>query len=126
LPILRWKDSSGREQEAFISARPVGTYANLLLEYDPKWTVKRQVVNPSTCGFTAKPSLAIFATGRLGICCLDLNSTATFGALSDYGNLHEALTSPEALRMFAQLSNGIASSRGCQICLGTGKQVCAA
>jgi hypothetical protein len=26
--------------------------------------------------------------------------------------------------MFAQLSNGVATSRGCQICLGSGKQLC--
>ncbi|WP_315831757.1 hypothetical protein [Bradyrhizobium prioriisuperbiae] len=125
LPILYWKDTQGQLQCAFISPRPLGTYANLLLEYDPDWTVERKVVNRNACGFTATPSLAIFATGRLGICCLDLNSTATFGKLSDYGSLREALTSREALQMFAELSNGVASSRGCQICMGTGKQLCA-
>ena len=124
LPILQWRDVNGTVQTAFMSPRPVGTYANLLLEYDDRWKVERQVVNPFTCSFTNAPSLAIFATGRMGICCLDMNSTATFGALSDYPSLADALLSPEALRMFAEVSNGVATSRGCQICLGTGKQVC--
>jgi hypothetical protein len=125
LPILRWVDVRGIEQWAFMSARPVGTYANLLLEYDPRWAVERKLVSGNSCGFTATPSLAIFATGRLGICCLDLNSTATFGSLSDFDSLHDALTSPQALQMFAQLSNGIATSRGCQICLGGSERHCA-
>jgi hypothetical protein len=112
LPILRWLDENGSRQMAFMSPRPVGTYANLLLEYDPKWAVERRVVNRNTCSFTANPSLAIFATGRLGICCLDLNSTATFGAISDFTSLREALASQRAMRMFAELSNGIATSRG--------------
>ena len=124
LPILHWRTDDGRIEHAFMSPRPVGTYANLLLEYHPDWQVERKVVSAYTCGFIANPSLAIFATGKLGICCLDMNSTATFGSLSDYGSLSEALTSPEATRMFAQLSNGVATSRGCQICLGTGKQMC--
>jgi uncharacterized radical SAM superfamily Fe-S cluster-containing enzyme len=124
LPILGWLDENGNRQQAFMSPRPVGTYANLLLEYDPRWAVERRVVNRNTCSFTKNPSLAIFATGRLGICCLDLNSTATFGAISDFKSLHDALTSPQAVRMFAELSNGIATSRGCQICLGTGRQLC--
>jgi hypothetical protein len=124
LTILRWIDENGHLQQAFISPRPVGTYANLLLEYDPKWQVRRQVVNHATCGFVQSPSLAIFATGRLGICCLDLNSTATFGALSDFESLHDALTSPAAMRMFAELANGVATSRGCQICLASGSQLC--
>jgi hypothetical protein len=124
LTILEWRAADGSLQRAFMSPRPVGTYANLLLEYDPRWKVERQVVNPYSCPFTRTPSLAIFATGRLGICCLDMNSTATFGALSDYPTLVDALASPEALRMFGEVSNGVATSRGCQICLGTGKQVC--
>lgn len=125
LPILSWVDVNGQVQYVFISARPVGTYANLLLEYDPRWAVERKLVSNNTCGFTAAPSLAIFATGRLGICCLDLNSTATFGSLGDFDNLHAALTSPQALQMFAQLSNGVATSRGCQICLGGSERHCA-
>jgi uncharacterized radical SAM superfamily Fe-S cluster-containing enzyme len=125
IPILHWRDSHGRIQKAFMSPRPVCTYANLLLEYHPDWAVERQVVNKNTCYYFAHvPSLAIFATGKLGICCLDMNSTAVFGSLSDFGTLREALTSPEARRMFAQLSNGIAVSRGCQICLGTSQQRC--
>ncbi|TCM16462.1 radical SAM family protein [Novosphingobium sp. PhB165] len=125
MPILSWVDVNGGRQSAFMSARPVGTYANLLLEYDPRWAVDRKLVTGRSCGFTKVPSLAIFATGRLGICCLDLNSTATFGSLSDFDNLHDALTSQQALRMFAQLSNGIATSRGCQICLGGTERHCA-
>lgn len=125
LPILTWIDHAGHTQTAFMSARPVSSYANLLLEYDPRWSVERKLVNQDACGFTAKPSLAIFATGRLGICCLDLNSTATFGSLSDFASLHDALTSPQALQIFAQLSNGIATSRGCQICMGGSERQCA-
>lgn len=124
LPIIRWLDQNGRWQQVFMSARPVGTYANLLLEYDPKWKVKREVVNRYTCSFTRMPSLAIFATGRLGICCLDLNSTATFGSLSDFGSLREAVESPAAMRMFAELSNGVATSAGCQICLASDGRLC--
>jgi hypothetical protein len=124
LPILQWLDHTGVWQQAFISARPVGTYANLLLEYDPRWAVERRVLNSARCGFVQSPSLAIFATGKLGICCLDLNSTATFGSLADFDCLRDALTSPQALRMFAQLSNGIATSKGCQICLGGSERHC--
>lgn len=125
LPILSWVDGNGAVQYAFMSARPVGTYANLLLEYDPRWSVDHKLLSNYVCGFTETPSLAIFATGKLGLCCLDLNSTATFGALSDFESLHAALTSPEALRIFAQLSNGVATSRGCQICLGGAERQCA-
>ncbi len=125
LPILSWLDVHGQVQYVFMSARPVGTYANLLLEYDPRWAVERRLVSAYRCGFTAAPSLAIFATGQLGMCCLDLNSTATFGALSDFDSLHAALTSRQALQMFAQLSNGVSTSRGCQICLGGPERHCA-
>jgi hypothetical protein len=124
LPILVWLDVNGQRQTAFMSARPANTYANLLLEYDPSWDVERKLINPQGCHFTPRPSLAIYATGRLGICCLDLNSTATFGSLSDFGSLREALTSTPALQMFAQISNGVATSRGCQICLGSTKRTC--
>jgi Radical SAM superfamily len=125
LPILSWVDEAGAVQQAFMSTRPVSTYANLLLEYDPRWDVQHKLLSAYTCGFTATPSLAIFANGRLGMCCLDLNSTATFGTLSDFDSLHDALTSPQALQLFAQLSNGVASNRGCQICLGGAERHCA-
>ncbi|WOK36260.1 radical SAM/SPASM domain-containing protein [Sphingomonas sp. C3-2] len=125
LPLLSWLDQAGHRQTAFMSARPVNTYANLLLEYDPRWSVERRLVSNRTCGFTNKPSLAIYATGKLGICCIDLHSTATFGALSDFDTLHDALTSPQALRMFAQLANGVTTSPGCQICLGDTAPHCA-
>ncbi|NYT42431.1 radical SAM protein [Sphingomonas sp. R-74633] len=124
LPILRWIDAQGAPQVAFVSARTIDSYANLLFEYDPRWQVSRSVVNRETCNFTATPSLAIFATGKLGICCLDLNSTATFGSLSDYASIADALKSPEALRIFAELSNGVAASRGCQTCLGGAERLC--
>jgi hypothetical protein len=124
LPILSWIDEHGTQQDAFISARTIGSYANLLLEYDPRWEVSRNIVNRETCGFVAKPSLAIFATGKLGICCLDLNSTATFGSISDYPGIADALKSPEALRIFAELANGVATSRGCQTCLGGTERLC--
>jgi len=124
LPILQWMDQDGRPQTVFISARPVGTYGNLLLEYDERWDVKRKLVNKARCGFTANPSLAVFATGKLGICCIDMNSTAVFGSLSDFGGLGEALRSTQANRIFAELSNGVATSRGCQVCLARGEQLC--
>jgi hypothetical protein len=124
LPIIEWTDVNGNRQEAFFSPRPVGTYANLLLEYHPDWRVTRQVLNKETCGFIDTPSLAIFATGKLGICCLDLNSTATFTSLNDHESLASAMTSPEAARMFAQLANGVATSRGCQICLSSETRLC--
>jgi hypothetical protein len=125
LPLLSWLDVNGARQTVFMSGRPLGSYANLLLEYDPRWHVERRVINTGEkCGFTTMSSLAIFATGKLGICCMDLNSTATFGALSDYSGIAEAVTSPEALRIFAQLSNGVAASRGCQICLAGPERLC--
>lgn len=124
LPIIKWLDEKGSWQQVFMSARPVNTYANLLLEYDPKWNVKREIVNKRDCGFVRTPSLAIFATGRLGICCMDLNSTATFGSLSEFGSLRDALQSPAAMRMFAELSNGVATSKGCQICLASDSRLC--
>lgn len=125
LRILEWRDVQGAVQHAFMSPRPVGTYANLLLEYHPDWQVERRVVNRNRCGFVGTPSLAIFATRKLGICCLDLNSTGTFGSLDDFPGIAEALTSSAASRMFAQVANGVATSRGCQICLGEGRQLCA-
>ncbi|HEX8484734.1 radical SAM/SPASM domain-containing protein [Sphingomonas sp.] len=125
LKILDWRSQNGTIESAFISARPVASYANLLLEYHPDWEMERRVVNRNTCGFVAFPSLAIFATRKLGICCLDLNSTGTFGSLDDYDSLADALTSPEAARMFAEVANGISTSPGCQICLGEGRQLCA-
>lgn len=124
LPLLSWVDIKGTRQTAFISGRPLESYANLLLEYDPRWQVERRVVNTEKCGFTTMNSLAIFATGKLGICCMDLNSTATFGALSDYASIADAVTSPEALRIFAQLTNGVAASRGCQICMAGPERLC--
>jgi hypothetical protein len=102
LPILCWLDENGCEQQAFMSPRPVGTYANLLLEYDDRWTVRRDVVAKNRCGFTNAPSLAVFATGKLGICCLDLHSTATFGSLSDFEHIGAAL---RAMRPGASLPN---------------------
>lgn len=124
LRVLTWTDVNGNTQEAFMSPRPATTYANLLLEYDPSWNVERKLLSSERCYFTGHASLAIFASRRLGICCVDLNSTATFGSLDDFGSLREALTSPQALEMFAQLSNGVAASRGCQICLGSTQRLC--
>nr|WP_277924318.1 radical SAM protein [Sphingomonas sp. CROZ-RG-20F-R02-07] len=124
LPILEWTDVHGGRQQAFFSPRPLGTYANLLLEYHPDWSVGRTVLNTEKCGFVAAPALAIFATGRLGICCLDLNSTATFTSLDDHASLADAMTSPAAAHMFAQVSNGVATSRGCQICLSSDTRLC--
>jgi hypothetical protein len=124
IPILSWRDAAGAIQSAFFSPRPVGPYANLLFDYDPAWRVERNLLHERGCGFVKKPSLAIFASGQLGICCLDLNSTATFGALDDFANLREALESVAAKRMFAQLANGVAVGRGCQTCLSTARPLC--
>ncbi|WP_448661251.1 radical SAM protein [Sphingomonas sp. CJ20] len=123
--LLHWDDVNGARQSAFLSARPLDSYAQLLLEHDPNWSVERKLLSTSRCHFTKKPSLAIFATGRLGMCCLDLNSTATFGSLDDFGgSINAALMSPQATTMFAELSNGVATSTGCQICLGSPTRRC--
>jgi len=124
LPVLAWTDLNGAEQYAFLSTRAVSTYGNLVLEYHPDWTIRREVVTHHRCGFVPEPSLAIFATGRLGICCIDLNSTGTFGHLSDFADLGAALRSDAARRIFAELSNNVATSAGCQICLASGAQLC--
>ena len=124
LPILEWRDANGNVQQAFMSARPLETYANLLLEYHPDWTVERRLLNDEDCRFIRNPSLTLFATGKLGLCCLDLDGTATFGSVGDYPSLAAAVDSPEARRMFAELSNGVATSKGCQICLSTGTRQC--
>jgi hypothetical protein len=115
---------AGHRQQAFMSARPIETYANLLNEYHPDWEVERGLVNADHCRFLDDPSLTIFASGRLGFCCLDLNNTASFGSLSDYGSLAEAIVSPEARRMAGELMNGVAVSAGCQICLSSGVKRC--
>lgn len=126
LPVLKWRDVDGKDQFAFISPRPVGTYANLLLEHHPDWSVGRRMINAdgNRCGFVQKPSLAIFATGKLGICCLDMDSTATFGSLSDFDGIRAAVESPQARKIFAELANGVATSKGCQICLAGNDQIC--
>jgi hypothetical protein len=124
LPLLEWTDIAGHRQQAFMSARPIETYANLLNEYHPDWEVERRLVNADHCRFLDDPSLTIFASGRLGFCCLDLNNTATFGSLGDYADLAEAIASPEARRMVGELMNGVAVSPGCQICLSSGVKRC--
>ena len=124
LPLLEWTDGDGRRQQAFMSARPIETYANLLNEYHPNWEVERSLVNADHCRFLDDPSLTIFASGRLGFCCLDLNNTASFGSLGEYGSLAEAIASPEARRMVGELMNGVAVSPGCQICLSSGVKRC--
>ncbi|MFD1787496.1 radical SAM/SPASM domain-containing protein [Sphingomonas floccifaciens] len=124
MPLIEWTDVNGARQRLFMSCRPLETYANLLLEQHDDWTVEHKLLNPEPCRFLPDPSLTIFATGKLGVCCLDLNNTANFGSLSDYPSLVDALHSPEARQMFAELSNGIAVSKGCQICLGEGTARC--
>ena len=124
MPLVEWTDVDGNRQQLFMSCRPLETYANLLLEYHPDWTVEQRLINAEPCRFLPEPSLTVFATGKLGLCCLDLNNTANFGTLADYPSLVDALHSPEARQMFAELSNGIAVSKGCQICLGEGKAKC--
>jgi len=124
IPILEWTDVNGRRQKAFMSTRPVDNYANLLFEYDADWSVGRSIVNQRTCHFVRRPSLAIFATGRLGICCIDMNSTATFASLGDYPDIASALRGPEAMQFISQLANGVATSRGCQICLSDDTRKC--
>jgi hypothetical protein len=123
LPILCWLDENGCEQQAFMSPRPVGTYANLLLEYDDRWTVRRDVVAKNRCGFTNAPSLAVFATGKLGICCLDLHSTATFGSLSDFEHIGAALRAMRPAHLCRTVQRR-GHQQGCQICLAGGDQIC--
>jgi len=123
--LMDWVDTAGNRQQLFLSARPVETYANLLLEYHPEWEVEQKLLNAEPCRFfVPTPSLTIFATGKLGFCCLDLHSTATFGSVQDYPSLIDAMNSREARQMFAELANGVAVSKGCQICLGEGKPRC--
>lgn len=124
MPLVEWIDVDGNLQQVCMSCRPLETYANLLLEYHPDWTVEKQLINPEPCRFLPDPSLTIFATGKLGLCCVDLNNTANFGSLSDFPSIVDALNSEPARQIFAELSNGIAVSNGCQICLGTGKKMC--
>jgi len=118
LDLLRWKDERGGEQSAFLSPRPVGTYANQLPHHTPGWAVKRRLLNPGSCCFTRNPGLAIFSNGNLGICCLSVDQNAAFGNLKDFANLKEAVTSPACFRLFGELANGVARSQDCQICLG--------
>jgi hypothetical protein len=122
LPILAWTTTSGRREMAFISPRPLGDYANLLPEHHPDWRVERRIVGDRPCGFTAKPSLALFASGKMGLCCLDLEGTSTFGDIRDYPTIGAALRSPECLRRFAELANGVACGEGCRICLGEARK----
>ena len=118
LDLLRWKDERGGEQSAFISPRPVGTYANQLPLHTPGWNVTRALRNPHGCCFTKNPGLAVFSNGNLGICCLSLDQNAAFGNIKDFATLKEALASEECFRMFGELANGIARSPDCQVCLG--------
>jgi len=125
LPLIEWTDTEGHRQQLFLSARPSETYANLLLEYHPEWEVERKLLNAEPCRFfVPTPSLTVFATGKLGFCCLDLNGTATFGSIHDYPSLVDAMNSREARQMFAELANGVAVSKGCQICLGESRPKC--
>jgi tetratricopeptide (TPR) repeat protein len=122
VPLLRWKDECGGWQEAFISPRPIGTYANQLPYHSEGWTVERRTFNPGSCCFTKNPGLAIFSNGNLGICCLSLNQQASFGRLQDFASLKEAVSSAQCFQLFAELSNGVARSQDCQVCLGEIKQ----
>lgn len=117
IPILHWRTRAGRQEAAFLSPRPVGNYAQLLPEQHPDWVVERRITG-SPCSFTEKPSLALFASGRVGLCCLDLEGTATFCHVEDYPTLGDAIRSPNCLRLFAELANGVLSRPGCQICRG--------
>ncbi len=124
MPLVEWTDVDGHRQQIFMSCRPLETYANLLLEFHDDWTVDQRLINAEPCRFLPDPSLTIFADGKLGLCCLDQNNTANFGNVADYPSLVDALHSAEARQMFAELSNGIAVSKGCQICLGEGRAKC--
>jgi len=115
--IAQWQTPSG-PKSIFISPRPVGTYANLVpFQHDPD-SVIGFVAASFGCGFTREPSLTIFANGRLGICCLDLETTASFGHADDEDTLQKSLKSEACNTMFANLAFGISDCGGCLICLG--------
>lgn len=118
LDLLRWKDQFGGEQSAFICPRPVGTYANQLPHHTDGWQVSQETFNSGGCFFTRKPGLAIFSNGNLGVCCLSVDQNAAFGKLQDFGSIKAALSSEACFRMFAELSNGVARSPDCKVCLG--------
>lgn len=117
LPFLRWRATNGRWEWAFITFRALVPYGRQIpLPEDSPFTVKpRQFSRP--CGFVAQPSLAIRATGHLGVCCINLEGDANFGHLDDYANLSEALGSPAAKRLFSELANGVNTKEVCRLCL---------
>jgi hypothetical protein len=117
IPIVKWDTAEG-ERMIFISPRPVGTYANLLPYQRNPESITPYEAAPGACGFTRNPSLAIFANGRLGLCCLDLETTASFSRAEDHPTLWEALRSNECSVMFANLAFGISDCVGCSVCLG--------
>ena len=119
LDLLRWKDERGGEQSAFLSPRPIGTYANQLPYHTPGWKVTREPLHPHGCCFTKNPGLAIFSNGNLGICCLSVNQNASFGRLQDFPNLKQAVSSEACFHLFAELSNGVTRASDCQVCLGS-------
>jgi len=115
--IAEWDTPAG-PRIIFASPRPVGTYANLIPFQRDAGSVQRFEASPLGCGFTRAPSLTIFANGRLGICCLDLETTASFGHADDNETLLGSLTSQAISTMFADLAFGVPGSPGCSVCLG--------
>lgn len=121
IPIAVWNTTEG-PKTIFFSPRPVGTYANLLPYQEDPTSIEFFEASSSGCGFTNKPSLTIFANGKLGLCCLDLETTASFGEADRHLSLMESLRSKECHQIFANLAFGVADSQGCAICLGSVKK----
>ncbi|KJU83103.1 radical SAM domain-containing protein [Candidatus Magnetobacterium bavaricum] len=116
--IMNWFAADGSFQEVNIFPRPVSTFANFLPYYSTDWFVVPRTFTNCICNFTKKPSLSIYANGQLGICCVDMEKTATFGSINDYHSLRDAITSDSYLSFVANLKKGVLTKEACQICLG--------
>lgn len=76
----------------------------------------RPAVAASRCGYGASPSLAVHASGRLGLCPLDPAAEAWFAEIDSFARLDHALFSRGATRLLAELGNGVASRAVCRRC----------
>lgn len=116
IPVVAWDTPEG-QKIVFISPRPVSTYANLLPWQEDKQSITTFEAAPRGCGFPTNPSLSIFANGKLGICCMDLETTANFGHADDHATLVESFKTDQCRELYANIAFGIADNPGCAICL---------
>lgn len=116
IPLVQWNSPEG-PKIVFLSPRPVSTYANLLPYQADKASVTPLEGSGYGCGFRKKPSLTIFANGKLGICCIDLETTANFGHAHDHATLAASFKTDACREMFANIAFGVADHPGCAICL---------